>query len=224
MGELSTLHIFVATATLAMCRTRSKSPPSVPFSIATQQQAVWRMRCSIRPTPDSPSQLTPFARPEVDIKWWIHPQDQCKLTLQAIHPNQPLRNLMGKQVLVEVKSGDKTRQVIVKPVNGARDSAEDTRYDEWEYTRRLKVDQDSLGKIGYVHLRAMGGEDIEAWARDFYPLSIARGSSSTCATTMVAPIPGSSRSFSCARPGATSKAAQANPCGICSMPSAATSR
>jgi tricorn protease len=50
------------------------------------------------------------------------------------------------------------------------ETAEDTRYDEWEYTRRLEVERASLGKIGYVHLRAMTGENIEEWARDFYPV------------------------------------------------------
>src|SRR5438552_18164413 len=34
------------------------------------------------------------------------------------------------------------------------------RYNEWEYTRRLEVEQASAGKLGYVHLRAMGPNDI----------------------------------------------------------------
>ena len=41
---------------------------------------------------------------------------------------------------------------------------------EWEYSRRLKVEADSNGKIGYVHLQAMGPDDIDQWARDFYPV------------------------------------------------------
>lgn len=169
MGELSTLHIFV----------RYGDTRNVPdkIEVATFGSVLdrdadaggWRVKHVYQTDPDFPSQLTPFARPEVDIKAGdVIIKINGKPTLEAIHPDQLLRNLTGKQVLVEVKSGDKTRQVIVKPVNG--ESAEDTRYDEWEYTRRLKVDQDSLGKIGYVHLRAMGGEDIEAWARDFYPV------------------------------------------------------
>jgi len=38
---------------------------------------------------------------------------------------------------------------------------------EW---RRRKVEKDSQGHIGYVHLRAMGSGDIEQWAREFYPV------------------------------------------------------
>jgi tricorn protease len=44
------------------------------------------------------------------------------------------------------------------------------RYTEWEYSRRLKVDADSNGTIGYIHLRAMGPNDIDQWARDYYPV------------------------------------------------------
>ena len=44
------------------------------------------------------------------------------------------------------------------------------RYAEWEYTRRTKVDAASKGAIGYVHLQAMGSNDIDQWARDYYPV------------------------------------------------------
>ncbi|MEP6472723.1 MAG: S41 family peptidase, partial [Gemmatimonadota bacterium] len=44
------------------------------------------------------------------------------------------------------------------------------RYGEWELTRRQMVEQDGAGKIGYVHLRAMGQNDIDQWARDYYPV------------------------------------------------------
>jgi len=43
------------------------------------------------------------------------------------------------------------------------------RYSEWEYTRRLAVEKKSENKIGYVHLRAMGSNDIAQFARDYYP-------------------------------------------------------
>jgi len=44
------------------------------------------------------------------------------------------------------------------------------RYREWEYSRRLLVEKASGGKIGYVHLQAMGPDDIDQWAREFYPV------------------------------------------------------
>ena len=45
---------------------------------------------------------------------------------------------------------------------------DDLRYDEWEYTRRLAVEKTGQGQIGYVHLRAMGPNDIADFAREFY--------------------------------------------------------
>ena len=51
----------------------------------------------------------------------------------------------------------------------ARDA--DLRYDEWEYTRRLEVENaPAQNRIGYVHLRAMGAANMAEWAREFYPV------------------------------------------------------
>ncbi len=50
--------------------------------------------------------------------------------------------------------------MIVKPITTSEES--DLRYDEWEYTRRQTVEQAGGGQIGYVHLRAMGGGDMDA--------------------------------------------------------------
>jgi tricorn protease len=58
--------------------------------------------------------------------------------------------------------------VLVTPIKA--EDEENLRYNEWEYTRRLKVQTDSRGQIGYVHLRAMGSDDIDQWAREYYPV------------------------------------------------------
>jgi tricorn protease len=80
-----------------------------------------------------------------------------------------LRGKAGTQVLLHVKAADgKERDVLVTPIS-ERDDA-NLRYNEWEYTRRVEVDKASHGAIGYVHLRAMGPNDINQWARDFYPV------------------------------------------------------
>jgi tricorn protease len=80
-----------------------------------------------------------------------------------------LRGKAGRQVLLRVKSASgQTRDVIATPISDSDDSK--LRYKEWEYSRRLKVDADSRGQIGYVHLQAMGPGDIEQWAREFYPV------------------------------------------------------
>jgi tricorn protease len=81
-----------------------------------------------------------------------------------------LRNQAGRQVLLDVKpaGGGTNRQVIAQPITS--DQALNLRYSEWEYTRRTAVEALGSNQIGYVHLRAMGSENIAEWARDFYPV------------------------------------------------------
>ena len=47
---------------------------------------------------------------------------------------------------------------------------EDLRYSEWEYTRRKTVEKQSDGHFGYVHLRAMGPDDIRKWEEEYTPI------------------------------------------------------
>ncbi|MEX2281103.1 MAG: S41 family peptidase [Gemmatimonadota bacterium] len=54
------------------------------------------------------------------------------------------------------------------PISMGREA--DLRYDEWQYTRRLKVDSLSGGKIGYVHLRSMGSANMSEFTREYYPI------------------------------------------------------
>jgi tricorn protease len=58
--------------------------------------------------------------------------------------------------------------VVVTPVTPKK--AADLRYSDWELSRRLAVEEKGKGEIGYVHLRAMNGDDYTSWARDFYPV------------------------------------------------------
>jgi tricorn protease len=44
------------------------------------------------------------------------------------------------------------------------------RYTDWEVTRRTRVEEAGEGRLGYVHLRAMGGGNITEWYRQFYPV------------------------------------------------------
>jgi tricorn protease len=42
------------------------------------------------------------------------------------------------------------------------------RYSDWEQARREQVERIGQSRIGYLHLRAMGQEDIATFAREFY--------------------------------------------------------
>jgi len=120
--------------------------------------------------PDLPNEAPPLARPDSIV----HEGEEIlsvdgESSLGVPDERALLRGKTGRQVLLRVKSSSgQIREVIVTPVS-AQDER-NLRYKEWEYTRRLKVEAESQGRIGYVHLRAMGSGDIEQWARDFYPV------------------------------------------------------
>jgi tricorn protease len=90
--------------------------------------------------------------------------------IQERHLDSLLRNQAGRQVLLEVRGGatNASRRVIAEPISTQRET--DLRYDDWEYTRRLAVEEQGKGQIGYLHLRAMGSDNIAEWAREYYPV------------------------------------------------------
>jgi tricorn protease len=86
-----------------------------------------------------------------------------------------LRNQEGRQTLLSIKAPAeaKAREVIVTPIGQGAEA--DLRYGDWELSRRLLVEDLGKGDIGYVHLRAMGKNDIATWASDFYPVFNRKG-------------------------------------------------
>jgi tricorn protease len=120
--------------------------------------------------PDRPDQAPPFARPESLVSEGETIVNIDGTDLLSVHDErEPLRGKAGIQVMLHVKSAKgEMRDVLVKPVSSRAER--DLRYAEWEYTRRTTVDSASAGAIGYIHLRAMGSDDIDQWARDYYPV------------------------------------------------------
>jgi tricorn protease len=89
--------------------------------------------------------------------------------VDKISMGELLRNEVEKQVLLQVTTqGGKKRQVVVAPVTPRRER--ELRYLSWEKSRALEVDKVGQGRIGYVHLQAMGANDIARWTREFYPV------------------------------------------------------
>jgi tricorn protease len=120
--------------------------------------------------PDLPNTAPPLDRPESRVKdGEVILSINGEAALSVPDERALLRGKAGSQVLLRVRStAGAARDVLVTPVKATEEA--NLRYAEWEYTRRLKVDSDSGGQIGYVHLRAMGPQDIEQWAREFYPI------------------------------------------------------
>jgi tricorn protease len=120
--------------------------------------------------PDLPADAPPLDRPDAHVREGeVIVGIDGEVALAAADERALLRGKAGLQVMLRVKSAaGEPRDVLVTPMRAADETR--LRYAEWEYTRRLKVEADSKGAIGYVHLRAMGAEDIDQWARDYYPV------------------------------------------------------
>jgi tricorn protease len=174
VGELSALHIFVVGGDFRKGPDEIM-PASLGAALARDEQAGgFRIEHIYKSEPDYVNRLAPLAKPDLGIKEQdvIQSIDGAS-TLSVSDPAVLLRNKAGKQVLLRIKSGDKTRDVIVVPIPIGRESS--LRYDDWELTRRLRVEDLGKGEIGYVHLRAMGGGNYAEWARNFYPVFNRKG-------------------------------------------------
>jgi tricorn protease len=176
VGELSALHIFVRGGDLREPPDRiSVGALGARFERDTTAGG-YRVAHVFQSDPDYPENASPLRKPGVNVR----EGDVIEMVNGVEVMNEPglgalLQNQARKQVLLRVKGqGDgKSHDVIVTPISVAQEA--DLRYDEWEYTRRLKVEELGHGDIGYVHLRAMSGRDIAQWARDFYPVFQRKG-------------------------------------------------
>jgi len=171
VGELSTLHIAVRYGDLREGPDQIKTASLGARLVRDDKAEGWRVEHVYRADPDYPDQLSPLARPGVDIaEGDVITRINGRRTAEVAHPEMLLRNQAGKQVLLEVKPGGDgpERRVIVFPISAERESS--LRYDEWELTRRERVEALGGGRIGYVHLRAMGAADMAQWTREFFPV------------------------------------------------------
>jgi tricorn protease len=176
VSELSALHIFVRGGDLR--HGPDDVPPSELGAVLERDPAAggYRVAHVYQSDPDEPEHTSPLARPGVGVK----DGDVIEMvngapTLSVPDMGLLLRRRAGQQVLLRIKpaGGKVSRDVIVRPVTS--EEAADLRYREWEYTRRLRVEDLGKGDIGYVHLRAMRGIDFTEWARGFYPVFTRKG-------------------------------------------------
>jgi tricorn protease len=176
VGELSALHTFVQGGDMRR-GPDDVSPASLGAILARDEQSGgYRVDHVYRSDPDYPDRLSPLAKPGVGVKEgdMIEAINGAS-TISVSDPAMLLRNKAGKQVLLRVKSKEsgKSTDVVVVPISAGQEG--NLRYDEWEYTRRSRVEEAGKGDIGYVHLRAMGGGNYSEWARNFYPVFNRKG-------------------------------------------------
>ncbi len=172
VSELSALHIFVSGGDKRRGRT---------YNAPAQLGALLKRRASdhsyeishiFQTDPDYPNELSPLARPEVNAQ-----VGDCIEAIDGVpvkevsHISELLMHKAYKQVRLTLQAKEDkegTREVIVKPINIWDDYR--LRYEEWAFTRRKEVEEMGKGKIGYVHLKAMSGQNYTEWIRQFYPV------------------------------------------------------
>jgi len=171
VGELSALHTFVRGGDLRQ-PSDSVSPGSLGARLVRDEAKGGYVIAHIfRSDPEYPDNVSPLGQPMSGIREGeVITGINGIPTLSVADPSLLLRNTSGQQVLLEIKpaAGGAARKEIVVPITPGAES--NLRYSEWEYSRRLEVEKAGKGAIGYVHLRAMGGNNYTEWVKNFYPV------------------------------------------------------
>jgi tricorn protease len=176
VSELSALHIFVRGGDVR--KGEEVFPPAFLGAALTRDENAggYRIAHIYQSDPDDPEDLAPLAKPNVHVKEGdVIEAVNGAATLAVPDIGVLLRRKAGKQVLLKVKPADggDAHDVAATPIDAT--AAADLRYRDWECSRRQIVEDLGKEQIGYVHLRAMGGDDFSDWAREFYPVFTRQG-------------------------------------------------
>ncbi|TJY37216.1 S41 family peptidase [Pontimicrobium aquaticum] len=165
VGELSALHTSVRGGDT---RNDSSNIPVANLGARFSRNTDgYRIDYIYKADPDYPDTKSPLDDPYLDVRVGdIITHINGKPSLESIDIGELIRNQIGKQVKLSIRRENNSKDVIVKPIG----SMYSLRYKDWEYSRRLITEKESNNNIGYVHLQAMGSNDINQWYREFYPV------------------------------------------------------
>lgn len=166
ISEVGSLHSQIAPGDIR--RSAPEGAPSGLGALLTRTAEGYRVDHIYRSEPELPSERGPLAQADVNVKEGdIITAVNGKSVLEARDIADLLLNQADRQVLLQIKrKAGGSGPVIVMPVNMAKQAG--LRYSDWEQSRARQVETASKGRIGYLHLRAMGPRDIASFARDFY--------------------------------------------------------
>ena len=173
VGELSALHTFVGGGDNRV------SPDQIPTGFLggtfKKEQRGLLIEHIYHTDPDYPDFTSPLHHPEGHIR-----EGDVITAVNNVPLNQvaDISVLLANKVDIPVKlnlldKDGKSYEEVVRPCAAGTDA--DLRYAEWELTRREKTDSLSNNDIGYVHLRAMGGGDMDDFVKQFYPVFNRKG-------------------------------------------------
>ncbi|CAI9120869.1 S41 family peptidase [Brytella acorum] len=165
MGELNALH-----SQLRPANTGQRPSADLIAGLGAQierEDDGFRIEHIYASDPDLPDASSPLRKPDVDAREGdliiaVNGQN----VVGAPDLSSALADQAGRQVLLTLRRNGQNHRVVVLATSHKREAA--LQYGDWERGRAAFVDRASKGRIGYVHLRAMGGEDIEAFTREFY--------------------------------------------------------
>lgn len=175
-GELSALHHFVRGGDLRRGDDAITVATLGADLVRDEVAGGYRIVTIYEADADEPGVRSPMRDAHVDMSEGdVIEQVNGVSTLSVADIAMLLRQKAGRQVLLHVQptqggAGAKpaARDVVIKPLNPGEEN--ELRYRSWEVRRRQLVEQWSNGRVGYVHLRAMGTGDIGDFARDYYPV------------------------------------------------------
>lgn len=164
-GELGILH-----SQLRGAEFRKDAEAAVAASLGAELRRVpagAQIRHIYRTEAELPNERGPLQQPGVDVREGdVIVAVNGRALSNVADIADLLHNQVGQQVLLELRRGAATIQQVVTPV--AADGDATLRYSDWVQQTRAAVDRVGNGRIGYLHLRAMGPNDIASFARDFY--------------------------------------------------------
>ncbi|RUT25245.1 Tricorn protease-like protein [Asaia sp. W19] len=165
MGELNALH-----SQLRAPQTPERDNAVLIASLGahlTRQPGGFLIDRIYEGDPDLPDDRSPLAAPDVDAR----PGDLIIALNGQSLADQPdltalLANQANRQILLTLKRKDRQFQIVTTAIGAKQDAS--LRLQAWENERARYVADASHGRIGYVHLRAMGKDDIARFTRDFF--------------------------------------------------------
>jgi len=170
VAELSALHTFVYGG-----EKRTPTDDIAPASLGARLEkdaakGGYLIEKIFNGDPDYPEKRSPLSQPHLQVKTGdVITKINGVNVLEVSHINQLLNKKEGQEVRLTLKNqAGKEYEQIVKPVSMGTDA--DLRYSEWEHTRRLEVESKTDNKVGYFHLRAMGGANFDEFVRGYYPV------------------------------------------------------
>jgi tricorn protease len=174
VGELSALHTFVYGGD------KRRSPDQIPIAslgaVLNKHEKGLLIHHIYRTDPDYPEMASPLNRPELKIK-----EGDIITAVNNVPLDRAgsLAELLANKVNVPVKlslisaATNRTYEQVVRPMPAEAEN--DMRYNEWILSRRDRVDSLGSNEIGYVYLKAMTGDDMDDFVKQFYPVFNRKG-------------------------------------------------